>query len=352
MSDVRDANAYLRNCWYALAWSHEVDTSPVGREVLGEPIVLYRGRDGAIRAFEDRCPHRHAPLSLGRVEGDHLRCMYHGLLFDQSGKCLSVPGSTVVPSARLRPYPAVEQDGWIWVWPGKTTKALPALIPRAFGLDDPAFTMRSGQIEYAANYELINDNLCDLSHVDFVHEATLGLATGYGWSDATGRVTVHDRHIRIERWLSGRPAGANNPRLVDTWNTYDYHVPGVFVMESWSYAHGMAKQCRGKAPVERPMTRRVEQQAVTPLDARRTRYLFATGFETATLPERLIEPIFETVMAAFVEDRLMIEAQQRIWDRTPPGLGKTFIEHDKGPHLFRRLLKKLIAAEEEAGAAG
>ena len=55
-------------------------------------MVLYRKQSGQVVALEDRCPHRQAPLSLGKKEGDSIRCMYHGIKFDDTGKCIEVPG--------------------------------------------------------------------------------------------------------------------------------------------------------------------------------------------------------------------------------------------------------------------
>ena len=82
---------FLRNCWYVAGWSHHIAAdSLVSRTMLGEPIVLYRKADGGVVALEDRCCHRLAPLSRGRIEGNDLRCMYHGLKFAPSGRCLSL----------------------------------------------------------------------------------------------------------------------------------------------------------------------------------------------------------------------------------------------------------------------
>lgn len=345
---------FLRNCWYVAAWTHEVpEASPIGRRVIGEPVVLFRSPDGAISALADRCAHRHAPLSMGRIEEAGLRCMYHGLVFDRDGDCVSVPGSTAVPpNCSVRRYPVIVRDSWVWIWPGDPARADPALVPQAIGLDNPDLVMRSGEIDYRANYMLINDNLCDLSHVDFVHENTLGLVSGGGWSDEVPRVMPTDRGLRIERWFVGKPASPSNPTLVDTWSTYDYLVPGIFVMTNKSYPAGMAEQCGRMAPEEKPMTYRVEQQAVTPLSDTETRYFFATGFD-AKMPAKLLDGIFTTVMDAFTEDRLMIEAQQRIWEVTPPGEPMAFIAHDKGPSMFRRIMSRMEKAEahEPAPAA-
>lgn len=336
----------LSNCWYVGAWEHELcSDKPIGRQIIGEPVVFYRKQDGSVSALEDRCLHRHAPLSLGRVEGDRLRCLYHGLMFDAAGRCVHAPGGLTPPDARIKAYPVHVQNSWIWIWMGAPEKADPALIPLAFGLDDPQWLMRAGQMDYDANYLLINDNLCDLSHVDFVHETTLALATGGGWSETFPRVRQLERGIRVERWFTEKPASPGNTRLVDTWSTYDFLAPGVFVMTNKSYPHGQAQADRFNEPSAKPFTHRIEQQAVTPIDERRTRYFFATGFEAANLPEKLIDGIFETVMSAFNEDRIMIEAQQRVWDLTPAGTAMAFLPQDKGPAMMRRTLERLMRTE-------
>ena len=77
---------YLRNAWYVAAWPSELNAGPLARTFLDEPVVLFRTEDGAMHALEDRCCHRNLPLSMGKVEGDNLRCGYHGLLFDRAGK--------------------------------------------------------------------------------------------------------------------------------------------------------------------------------------------------------------------------------------------------------------------------
>jgi vanillate O-demethylase monooxygenase subunit len=93
--------------------------------------VVFRGAGGVISALEDRCVHRLAPLSLGRVEGDALRCMYHGLLYDPNGKVTQIPGQTMIPGrACVRHYAVAEQSGWIWVWMGELGTVDYALLPR------------------------------------------------------------------------------------------------------------------------------------------------------------------------------------------------------------------------------
>src|SRR5690349_7746988 len=87
------AMPYVRNTWYVAAWSHDVNgPTPFATTILGERIALYRSETGPTIALEDRCVHRLAPLSLGRREGDGLRCMYHGILYNAQGRAIEIPG--------------------------------------------------------------------------------------------------------------------------------------------------------------------------------------------------------------------------------------------------------------------
>lgn len=338
--------AFIRNIWYVVAWSSDVVDQPIGCSLIGEPIVLYRRADGTVVALEDRCPHRHAALSMGRVEGDELRCMYHGLKFAPGGQCVHVPGMEAPPAnVAVRTYPVVEKDGWLWLWPGDPEQADPALIPQAWGIVNDRYTMRSGSLDYAADYQLINDNLTDLSHLDFVHETTLGAASGARWSEVQARVVSLDRGVHITRWFPNIPGNAPG-RTVDSWNSCYYWLPGIFIFKVSIYPPGTAEALGGGAPegVE-AIFERVEQQAVTPMAVGHTRYLFASGFQAGKIPPEALEPAFQTILDAFAEDKAMIERQQKIWDMTPPDTGKLFIPQDKAPAIFRKMVARKIAEE-------
>ena len=116
-ADKDTMSKYLRDAWYLAGWSGDFDDvglNPV--MLLGEPIVLYRREDGGWVGLADVCCHRLVPLSLGRREGDALRCMYHGLKFDASGKCIEIPGQEMIPpKLGVRSYPIVERDHLVWI---------------------------------------------------------------------------------------------------------------------------------------------------------------------------------------------------------------------------------------------
>jgi vanillate O-demethylase monooxygenase subunit len=274
--------------------------------------------------------------------------MYHGMTFGTDGACLSVPLMRNAPDVRLRVYPVVEKNDWIWVWTGEPAAADEALIPDAYGINDPERPMRSNSIEYDAHYQLVHDNLCDLSHVDFVHATTLQPATGARWSETAPRVRMQGRAIHIERWFENAVLPGGSGEHVDVWSTYDFAVPGIFIMHGSRFAPGTAAACDYKAPVGmEPLVQNIEQQAVTPISDTRTAYHYATGLigstreMTAELAKRM-----DVVMATFEEDRQIIEAQQKIWDLTPSQVGKLFLPQDKAPAMMRQLMEKLITAEQ------
>ena len=129
---------YLRNVWYVAAWDHEVPADrPLARTILGERLVFFRDADGRPQALFDRCPHRFAPLSMGKVVDGCIQCPYHGLQFGGDGACTRNPhGSGLIPkAAQVRSYPVVERWSVLWIWIGDAAQADPELIPNFRSMD-------------------------------------------------------------------------------------------------------------------------------------------------------------------------------------------------------------------------
>ena len=285
---------------------------------------------------------------MGRVEGDEIRCMYHGMKFSSDGKCVHIPATDVrPPNSDVRTFPVVEQDGWIWVWPGNPEAADSTLIPKAWGLTTEGFIDKSDALEYDADYQLINDNLTDLSHLDFVHETTLGKMSGTKWSEDFPSITKIENGLRIQRWFPPAKIVPGVDVEFESWNAYDYLLPGVFLMTGKMYPVGTAEKFGHKEPTDEPVFQRFEQQAVTPMLKGKARYIFASGVAKGDGVEidDSVNKFFEVVMAAFAEDKAIIEAQQKIWDITPENAPKAFIEQDKAPAIFRRMIKERLQKE-------
>lgn len=341
--------SYVRNAWYVAAWTQDLAPEhPFAITVLGERIVVWRTAGGALHALEDRCVHRLAPLSLGRCEGDRLRCMYHGLLFDAAGKVVEIPGQDLIPMhARVRSYPVVERHSWIWLWMGDPERADQRLIPPAVGFDDPDYLLGRGSLDYEAEARLINDNLLDFSHLSYVHAASFG--AGPEFAARHPRITPLDRGVRFERWipntLGASVRRSNTP--IDSWQTYDFLLPGILLMWSAQYPVRTA-EALAFAPPERTAAiggLNFTSQAVTPTTDRTARYFFSWGPHRDYGDEAMRDGMMQLAGQAFAEDKLMIEAQQRVIDDTiDPVVMPT--AHDRGVTLFNRLVKKLAQAEQ------
>jgi phenylpropionate dioxygenase-like ring-hydroxylating dioxygenase large terminal subunit len=327
---------FLRNCWYVAAWDREVTRGLLARTILEEPIVLYRKEDGEAVALEDRCCHRQLPLSMGKLERDLLRCGYHGLLFDASGKCVEIPGQdSVPPQARVRSFPLQEKFNWVWIWMGEPDKADPALLPNWWWAahKDWAFTRPDG-VHLKCNYQLIADNVLDVTHLAYVHASSIGAPSIV---DFPATVEREDRLVRLTRWIRDRPppplyqkAGgfAGN---VDRWQIVE-HAPPCFSVNFAGCEDG---------------SRRIDLMALsapTPETANTTHYFF--GFvRNFGLGDPEMEKIFSVDMVnVFNEDFPVLEAQQCSLE-LKPGAPRVDIKVDAAPLAARRMLESLLAKE-------
>lgn len=336
---------YLKNCWYVAAWSDEVKDEPLARTILNLPIVFYRDAAGKIVALDDRCCHRGAPLSLGQIEGDCIRCMYHGMKFAADGRCVEIPMQETIPAAaKVRAYPVVELHRWIWIWMGDPERADVNLVPDAHWLDDPAWTSKPGYMVHKANYLQVSDNLCDFSHFSFVHPKTVGGSVAY--ARATPKIERTERGVRITRGLDNdEPAPffvALRPDWdrVDRWNNYDFVVPGVLLMDSGSIPVG-----RGGATGSREGALEFRGcQAVTPETDHTTHYFYAQPRNFELEDEGLSDKILGMLDAAFEEDRRIISGQTRML-AFDPDFKMMPLGVDSGLSQYRWVLNRLIQQE-------
>jgi vanillate O-demethylase monooxygenase subunit len=339
---------WLRNCWQVIAFAKEVGATPLARTVQSEPIVLFRTTAGEAVALADRCPHRFAPLSLGRVVGAEIQCGYHGLCFDRDGVCVRVPGQDTVPrQARVQKYPLVERHGFAWVWMGEVSLADPARIPDFHWMDDPAWAAVAGYHHFGAGYQLVNDNLLDLSHESFVHEETIG---NESVAESPASVTLHGNTVRVHRDMRNIEAPPFYQRTtgftgrIDRWHTNHFTPPGFHVIENGSMP--------ADAPDRSHALERKVLNLITPETPTSSHYFWGIVRQFRRDDRALDEVIREGIVRTFDQDKAVLEAQQRMLGPDPDNVAfPVSIRVDAGPIQGRKLIAAMIARERAASSA-
>ena len=177
---------YLDNVWYCAAVADEIRDVPLARTICEHPLVFFRTENGTVAALDDRCSHRQAPLSLARVVDGHLECSYHGFTFNGEGRCVHIPHQTAIPrAADINAYPTAERNGLVWLWIGRPEAAETEPVPDMPWIEDPAQRCVFLRFSVQANFQLMADNLMDVSHTDFLHRASIGSQTGRAADDQT-----------------------------------------------------------------------------------------------------------------------------------------------------------------------
>ena len=339
-----------RNVWYVGAWSREVCEQPLARRILDTPVVFFRGEDGKAAALQNRCCHRAAPLSLGRVKGNLLQCGYHGLCFDSAGQCVRVPGQeTVPPSARVPSYPVLEQDGAVWIWMGDPQAADPALAPRFARHSDPDWHWDGMHFGYAASYALLVDNLLDLTHVGYIHPNTIG-GNEEDHSAAEMQVERGERTAKGVRWMRDvEPPTAYQalrpfPGRIDRCQVIGFE-PGLVTISV--IAHETGRLVNDYDAMDGYESHSFH--AVTPESAARCHYFWAVGVPQRFMQPGLLDKKLELTRITFEEDRQMLEAQQRNLQEFPC-LPVVSVRSDALSMAARRVWATLSAAEQISAA--
>jgi phenylpropionate dioxygenase-like ring-hydroxylating dioxygenase large terminal subunit len=165
----------LLNDWHPVAAGAALAAGALlTARLLEQELVLWRDAGGAVHAWDDRCPHRGARLSLGRVQDERLVCAYHGWQFDASGACRlqpAQPNDTPPKTACARRFEAREAYGMVWVCLGQPARDLPPFPEHG---DARLRKVLCGPYPVHACGPRIIENFLDMAHFPFIHEGILG----------------------------------------------------------------------------------------------------------------------------------------------------------------------------------
>ncbi|HWL06285.1 MAG TPA: aromatic ring-hydroxylating dioxygenase subunit alpha [Xanthobacteraceae bacterium] len=338
---------FVTNAWYVAGWAREITREPRARMFLNQPVVLYRKEDGTPVALEDRCCHRHYPLSASPVEGDHIRCGYHGLLFDGTGACIEIPGQDRIPhDARVKSYPTIEKYGWVWIWMGEPALADESLLPDWWWCDHKDWAFTQPDLLYInCNYQLVTDNLLDVTHLAYVHATSIGTAA---ITEFPIKVDREENRVRMTRWVIDRPA----PPMYQTFGKFPGNADRGQIVEFkppvFTVNFAQVADTGTGAPEGKSGTRRIDLMALsapTPETDKSTHYFFGFVRNFGLGDAKLDEAMGVNFVNVFKEDVAVLNLQQANMDRMP-NAPEVDIRVDVPPNAARRILKRLM--EEEA----
>jgi phenylpropionate dioxygenase-like ring-hydroxylating dioxygenase large terminal subunit len=217
------------------------------------------------------------------------------LTFDSSGRCVKVPGQSQIPSgANIRVYPVIEQWGLVWIWMGDPSMVHSASIPDWHFLDQPDWYARGEHLYVKCNYQLITDNLLDLSHLTFVHPRTLGSAAKLDQVQIKNEITPNS--VTNSRWLIGiEPpptyARGNFKGNVDRWQITNFQPPAFVQLDAGAAATGTGAPDGNFGDAIGVHT----FNAMTPETVKTTHYFWAIAQKRAPQDENLADSIFRDI---------------------------------------------------------
>jgi vanillate O-demethylase monooxygenase subunit len=195
---------FPKKCWYVAATSDEISEMPVGRRLLGQDVVLWRGLAGRVIAMENRCAHRAFPLSHGKVDAGRLVCGYHGCTYDAEGNCVHIPSQPLVPTGmRVPVFPVIEEPPFVWIWVGPPAAATGKQPPRRPWIADPQWSTFGSEWKVSANYLMVHEHYLDFSYAPVVHASDL--PPGMSSMPAFNDVEVTEHAVTYTRILPAAP---------------------------------------------------------------------------------------------------------------------------------------------------
>ena len=214
--------------WHPACDSRQVQEEPFAAVLLEIPLVFWRDEEGIVHGLHDKCPHRGAQLSLGRVCNSQLQCAYHGWKFNNKGDCTLIPALpqlTLQKAHQATPVAVQERMGLVWVC-FDTQNAYKAKWPE-FAAENNANLRKfnAGPYEVATSAPRIVENFLDMSHFGFVHDGWLGDAARCEIPEI--EVYESDSGFKISNaqvWQPNTSALSVEPGMV----TYDYEVMHPF----------------------------------------------------------------------------------------------------------------------------
>ena len=340
---------FLKNTWYVACQAHEITDKPLGRKICNESMAFYKNAEGRVSAVQDFCPHRGAPLSLGRVCNGQLVCGYHGLVMGCDGLVVNMPGHQVRNFEPIKSYAVIERYGFVWVWPGDQSKVDPAQMPVFDWFDNPNWAYGGGLYHIACDYRLMIDNLMDLTHETYVHSTSIGQQE---IDETPSRTVTEGNSVVTSRFMEGikappfwqmamRANDLDAEATVDRWQICKFTPPSHVLIEV-----GVALAGKGGYNADpKDKAYSVVVDFITPETETSIHYFWGMVRQFKPEDAELTAKIREGQGKIFSEDLQMLEMQQKNLLAFPERQLK-ILSIDAGGVMSRRVIDRLLVAEK------
>ena len=340
---------FLKNTWYVACQAHEITDKPLGRKICNESMAFYKNAEGRVSAVQDFCPHRGAPLSLGRVCNGQLVCGYHGLVMGCDGLVVNMPGHQVRNFEPIKSYAVIERYGFVWVWPGDQSKVDPAQMPVFDWFDNPQWAYGGGLYHIACDYRLMIDNLMDLTHETYVHSTSIGQQE---IDETPSRTVTEGNSVVTSRFMEGikappfwqmamRANDLDAEATVDRWQICKFTPPSHVLIEV-----GVALAGKGGYNADpKDKAYSVVVDFITPETETSIHYFWGMVRQFKPEDAELTAKIREGQGKIFSEDLQMLEMQQKNLLAFPERQLK-ILSIDAGGVMSRRVIDRLLVAEK------
>lgn len=348
-----------KDCWYVVGISDDFKKGTLhGQKVCNRPIVIWRTDEGEILAFDDRCAHKRFPLSKGRLMDDGtLECAYHGMRYDVTGHAVIIPShpsGPISPKAKLKPFPVIEQDGLVWLWPGDPGKSGQCSPPKTPEIGDSDWeTVIGDPMETPANFMLLIENLLDITHFYPLHDGNIGdlenskipieleegEEDGNRYVRTVRKVENYDQPPYLADWF--------HYEVVDRLHTHCMQSPGMTRVVMRNAPPGKLGSGLKNGSVERGY---VLIHSHTPVDDRNHIWRWYLSAPTDHMSKgdpsmqaaHRAASMFPDVVA---QDHFALEQQQAMMDYPDEGYQEVFLTPDKGLRRARQIVQEMLREE-------
>jgi phenylpropionate dioxygenase-like ring-hydroxylating dioxygenase large terminal subunit len=351
------ADTFVTNTWYVAGFSSEFPKGKLtGQTIACRPVVMWRDESGKVVAFDGRCVHKRMPLKDGKLLPDGtLECAYHGFCYASTGQCTRIPSQPegAIPSkAKLKPFPVIEQDGLVWLWPGDASRAGSTTPPRSIEIGSDTWSSAAGDpMQVPANYRLLIENLLDITHFYPLHDGNVGdIESSKIPVEITQPVVDGNRGVMTHREVKSykQPEFLANwfgYEIVDRVHTHALLSPGLTRVEMIAAPPGQLGTAADRGYVL--------YHTHTPIDA--TSHVWRWCINTRQEHRSPRDPSLSVAQDMAVnfpqvaaQDLWALERQQEMFALPDDGYEEVNVRADRAMLLARKMLAAMEAEEKES----